>query len=235
LTARRQNDRATISVRDSGIGIPPDMLPRIFEMFTQVEHSTGRTQGGLGIGLTLVRSLVEMHGGNIEARSPGPGRGSEFIIQLPLLNVRYASEMAPADTWHPAQLSPRRVLVVDDNRDAADSLARLLHVVGGDARAVYSGAQALEVLETYKPAVLLVDIGMPEMDGYEFARRVRQDPSHQNLTLVALTGWGQEDDRRRSKAAGFDFHLTKPADFNALQSLLGSLETAEQEQGLTRH
>ncbi|HEX6175162.1 MAG TPA: PAS domain S-box protein [Candidatus Binatia bacterium] len=233
LTAQRQSDRATISVRDSGIGIPPDMLPRIFEMFTQVEHSTGRTQGGLGIGLTLVRSLVEMHGGNIEARSTGPGRGSEFIIQLPLLDVRSASEIAPADTWCPAQLSPRRVLVVDDNHDAADSLARLLHVVGGDARAVYSGAQALEVLETYKPAVLLVDIGMPEMDGYEFARRIRQNPDYQNLTLVALTGWGQEEDRRRSKAAGFDFHLTKPADFNALQSLLGSLETPEQ--SLTRH
>jgi CheY-like chemotaxis protein len=201
-------------------------------MFTQVEHSASRTQGGLGIGLTLVRSLVEMHGGSVEARSEGPGKGSEFIVHLPL-DVSSRTEMAHDPMWHSGRLSPRRVLVVDDNRDAADSLGKLLNIIGAEARAVYSGAEALELLGTYKPAVLLVDIGMPGMDGYELARRVRQLPDCKNLTLIALTGWVQAEDRDRSHAAGFDYHLTKPADFNTLQSLLGSLESPER--SLTRH
>ena len=232
VSLQRESNRVAISVRDSGIGISRDMLPRIFDMFTQLEHSSGRTQGGLGIGLTLARSLVELHGGNIEVRSQGPGTGSEFIVHLPL-NVSSQREVTPSEMWQSVQLSPRRVLVVDDNRDAADSLARLLNVVGAEARAVYSGFQALEILERYRPAVLLIDIGMPDMDGYEFARRVRQDPKNRKLTLVALTGWGQEEDRNRSHAAGFDFHLTKPADFKTLRSLIGSLDTPEG--SITRH
>lgn len=232
LTAQREGDRVAISVRDSGIGISPEMLPRIFEMFTQIEHSASRTQGGLGIGLTLVRSLVEMHGGNIEAHSEGSGKGCEFIVHL-ALDLRPPTEIASGEMWHSRQLSPRRVLVVDDNRDAADTLGRLLNIVGVEARAVYTGAEALQVLETYRPAVLLVDIGMPDMDGYELARRVRQSPKYHDMTLIALTGWGQEEDRRRSQAAGFNFHLTKPADFNTLQALLGSLESPEG--SLTRH
>lgn len=232
LTAQREDDRVAISVRDSGIGISPEMLPRIFEMFTQIEHSASRTQGGLGIGLTLVRSLVEMHGGNIEAHSEGPGKGCEFIVQL-ALDVRPPTEIASGEMWRSRQLSPRRVLVVDDNRDAADTLGKLLNIVGAEARAVYTGAEALQVLETYRPTVLLVDIGMPDMDGYELARRVRQSPKYHDMTLIALTGWGQEEDRRRSQAAGFNFHLTKPADFNTLQALLGSLESPEG--SLTRH
>jgi PAS domain S-box-containing protein len=232
LTAKRESDDATISVRDSGIGISPDMLPRIFEMFTQVEHSASRTQGGLGIGLTLVRSLVEMHGGSVEARSEGAGKGSEFIVRL-CLDLRPRTEIARDAMYRSGQLSPKRVLVVDDNRDAANTLGMLLNVVGAEARAIYSGAEALEVLETYKPDVLLVDIGMPEMDGYELARRIRKIPKYRDVTLVALTGWGQEEDRRRSHAAGFDYHLTKPADFNTLQSLIGSLESPEG--SMTRH
>ncbi|HUD00084.1 MAG TPA: ATP-binding protein, partial [Candidatus Polarisedimenticolaceae bacterium] len=223
LAAQRESDSVVISVRDSGIGIAPDMLPRIFEMFTQSEHSAGRTQGGLGIGLTLVRSLVEMHGGSVEARSPGPGKGSEFIVRLPV-HENLRTEMAPENMRHFGQLSSQRVLVVDDNRDAADSLGKLLNLAGAEARAVYNGFAALEVLPTYQPAVLLVDIGMPDMDGYELARRVRQLPDCEDLTLIALTGWGQAEDRQRSQAAGFDFHLTKPADFNVLQRLLDSLQ-----------
>ena len=232
LAAQRESDHVLISVRDSGIGILPDMLPRIFEMFTQIEHSTGRTQGGLGIGLTLVRSLVEMHGGKVEARSEGPGKGSEFIVRLPLgENAR--SETVRDSMRHFGQLSSKRVLVVDDNRDAANSLGKLLNLAGAEARAVYNGFAALELLPTYQPGVLLVDIGMPEMDGYELARRVRRLPDCGDLTLIALTGWGQAEDRKRSQAAGFDFHLTKPADFETLQRLLDSLQDPQKSQ--TRH
>jgi PAS domain S-box-containing protein len=232
LTAQREKNNVVISVRDSGIGILPDMLPRIFEMFMQVEHSASRTQGGLGIGLTLVRSLVEMHGGQVEARSEGPGKGSEFIVRLPL-DDNPQTEMVRDNMRHSGQLSSRRVLVVDDNRDAADSLGKLLNLAGAEARAVYNGFSALELLPTYQPAVLLVDIGMPDMDGYELARRVRQLPECGDLTLIALTGWGQAEDRQRSQAAGFDFHLTKPADFNTLQMLLDSLQDPQRSQ--TRH
>jgi PAS domain S-box-containing protein len=232
LSAQRESDHVLISVRDSGIGISPDMLPRIFEMFTQIEHSTSRTQGGLGIGLTLVRSLVEMHGGKVEARSEGPGKGSEFIVRLPL-GENVQSETVRDRMRHFGQLSSKRVLVVDDNRDAANSLGKLLNLAGAEARAVYNGFSALEVLPTYQPAVLLVDIGMPDMDGYELARRVRQLPDCEDLTLIALTGWGQAEDRQRSQAAGFDFHLTKPADFETLQRLLDSLH--DPQKSPTRH
>jgi PAS domain S-box-containing protein len=229
LTARRESQNVVISVRDSGIGILPDMLPRIFEMFTQVEHSTSRTQGGLGIGLTLVRSLVEMHGGKVEARSEGPGKGSEFIVRLPL-GENDRSEIVRDSMRHFGQLSSKRVLVVDDNRDAANSLGKLLNLAGAEARAVYNGFAALELLPTYQPGVLLVDIGMPDMDGYELARRVRRLPDCGDLTLIALTGWGQAEDRQRSQAAGFDFHLTKPADFETLQRLLDSLQDPQKSQ-----
>jgi PAS domain S-box-containing protein len=223
LTAQRESDNIVISVRDSGIGILPNELPRIFEMFTQVEHSASQTQGGLGIGLTLVRSLVEMHGGSVEAQSQGADKGSEFIVRLPLED-KPRTETERDNLRHSGQLSSKRVLVVDDNRDAADSLGKLLNLAGAEARAVYNGFAALEVLPTYRPAVLLVDIGMPDMDGYELARRVRQLPECGDLTLIALTGWGQAEDRQRSQAAGFDFHLTKPADFNVLQTLLDSVQ-----------
>jgi PAS domain S-box-containing protein len=232
LAARRESDSVVISVRDSGIGILPDMLPRIFEMFTQIEHSASRTQGGLGIGLTLVRSLVEMHGGKVEARSEGPGKGSEFIVRLPL-NDNPTTEVVGHSMRHFGQLSSKRVLVVDDNRDAADSLGKLLNLAGAEARAVYNGFAALDVLPSYQPAVLLVDIGMPDMDGYELARRVRQLPDCGDLTLIALTGWGQAEDRQRSQAAGFDFHLTKPADFSTLRNLLDSLHDPQRSH--TRH
>ncbi|HUC97797.1 MAG TPA: response regulator, partial [Candidatus Polarisedimenticolaceae bacterium] len=162
----------------------------------------------------------------------GADKGSEFIVRLPLED-KLRTEMERDNLRHSGQLSSKRVLVVDDNRDAADSLGKLLNLAGAEARAVYNGFAALEVLPTYRPAVLLVDIGMPDMDGYELARRVRQLPECGDLTLIALTGWGQAEDRQRSQAAGFDFHLTKPADFNVLQTLLDSVQ--DRQRSHTRH
>jgi CheY-like chemotaxis protein len=199
------------------------MLPRVFELFTQVDHATSRAQGGLGIGLALVRSLVGMHGGSVQANSAGPGTGSEFVVRLPL-----AVDPHPVERMGQARLSialaPRRVLVVDDNRDAAESIAMLLKLIGAEVRVAYSGSDALELLTSYHPAVVLLDLGMPDMDGYEVARRICQRSEFRDMTLIALTGWGQEEDRRRSQMAGFDYHLIKPADVGALESLLMSLE-----------
>ncbi len=226
LTVRREGgDAIAVSVRDTGIGISADMLPRVFELFTQVDRSTRRAQGGLGIGLTLVKSLVEMHGGSVEARSDGRGKGSEFVVRLPLAAApRRAGAPAPEEEGPSAVLVLRRVLVVDDNRDAAESLAMLLKLLGSEVHVAYDGPGALEALRTYRPSVVLLDIGMPGMDGHEVARRIRRQPELQDVTLIALTGWGQEEDRRRSQEAGFDYHLIKPVDVGALETLLSSLE-----------
>ena len=224
----------TVTVADTGRGIPADMLPRVFDLFTQVDRTDERSQGGLGIGLTLVRSLVELHGGTVEAKSDGPGRGSEFVVRLPCVTERgtQGTDTKPtgrsADpglqssiTNHQSPI-PRRVLVADDNRDAADSLGTLLGLLGAEVRVVYGGPEAVAAAAAYRPAVAFLDIGMPTLDGHEVARRVRELPGGRDVTLVALTGWGQEADRRRTAAAGFDHHLTKPADLPALRSLLAS-------------
>jgi PAS domain S-box-containing protein len=224
LKVRREDDRAVISVRDNGLGIRPDMLPRVFELFTQIDRHAGRSNGGLGIGLTLVKSLVEMHGGTVVAHSDGVGRGSEFVIRLPLAPAAAAAGHPEAEIRPSTVLAARRVLVVDDHRDSAQSLGMLLKLLGADVQVVYSGPDALEAMAKYKPVAVLLDIGMPGMDGHEVARRIRQQPEYRDVTLIALTGWGQEDDRRRSKTAGFDFHLVKPADVSALQTLLISLD-----------
>jgi PAS domain S-box-containing protein len=223
LSVRQDSNEAVISVRDTGVGISAVMLPRVFDMFMQVDRHADRAQGGLGIGLTLVKSLVELHGGSITAHSEGPGRGSEFVVRLPLAAVERRVQ-DPVKSSPPAVLGPRRVLVVDDNCDAAQSLGMLLKVLGADVRVVYNGPDALEALASYKPDLVLLDIGMPGMDGHEVARRIRQRPEFQDVTLIALTGWGQEEDRRRSQTAGFDYHLIKPADMSALQTLLVTLE-----------
>jgi signal transduction histidine kinase/ActR/RegA family two-component response regulator len=223
LTVTREGDAVSISVRDTGAGIPADMLPQVFELFTQVDRHANRSQGGLGIGLTLVRSLVRMHGGTVQAFSDGPGRGSKFVVRLPLARPRPAAHASVPKPASGRLLAPQRVLVVDDNHDAADSLGALLRLLGADVHITYNGRDALAALESYRPAVVLLDIGMPGMDGYEVVRRIREQPHTNDVTVIALTGWGQEADRSRTHSAGFDYHLIKPADINALESLLGSL------------
>ena len=221
LAARRRGDHLEIALKDQGKGIPREMLPRIFDMFTQVDRRASRTQSGLGIGLTLVKSLVELHGGEVHARSPGPGKGSEFLVHLPLAKEVTMMGEAPAARSFPTGAAiPRRVLVVDDNRDSADSIAMLLKLLGADVHVVYDGPGALSAIDAFQPSVVLLDIGLPSMDGYEVARRIRQRPELNALTLIALTGWGQTEDRVRSREAGFQHHLVKPADPTVLQSLL---------------
>jgi CheY-like chemotaxis protein/two-component sensor histidine kinase len=223
LSVRRSGDGVLISVRDTGTGISAEMLPRVFDLFTQVDHSSVRAQGGLGIGLTLAKSLVEMHGGTLEAHSDGPGKGSEFVVRLPLAAAREpAGELEPSER-SAGVLAPLRLLVVDDNRDAADSLAVLLELLGAEVHLAYSGADALRAVEACRPDVVLLDIGMPEMDGYEVARRIRARTGPGGPTLIALSGWGHDEYLRRTQEAGFDHHVIKPADLDALKALLTSL------------
>jgi CheY-like chemotaxis protein/two-component sensor histidine kinase len=225
LTARREGDEGVVSVRDTGLGIPADMLPRVFDMFAQVNRTLKRAQGGLGIGLTLSRNLVELHGGTLSASSPGPGQGSEFTMRLPLARAgRQAPEAVRPDEGQPSAGPARRILIVDDNRDAAEALGLLLQFLGNEVRVVHDGPSALEAAGAYRPAVVFLDIGMPGMDGYAVARELRARAEHDELVLIALTGWGQEEDRLRSRAAGFDHHLIKPVDLDALQALLASCE-----------
>jgi CheY-like chemotaxis protein len=233
-TARWENGIVIVTVRDTGIGIPTDMLPRVFDMFTQVDSSQKRINSGLGIGLTLVQSLVQLHDGTVSAFSAGLGKGSEFVVRLPLVSMP-AAEAAPAPEREPAALAPVRVLVVDDNYDAADSLGMLVECLGAEVRVVHDGPAALHALETFQPAMVLLDIGMPGMDGYEVARRVRQQPQFQNVTLIALTGWGQDEDRRRSHAAGIDYHLIKPPDIDTLQALMVSVSKNQRQPPLQGH
>jgi CheY-like chemotaxis protein len=227
LEVERAADTAVIRVRDNGLGIPRDVLSSVFELFTQVDRSVARSEGGLGIGLTLVKSLVEMHGGTVVAHSDGPGHGSEFVVRLPLLPTPQAADAGRAERPGDRAASPRRVLVVDDNADGADSLSLLLRVGGHDVRTAYDGPTALQVAVGFRPEVVLLDIGLPRMDGYEVARRLRGHAGLENVMLVALTGYGQDEDRRRSADAGFDSHLVKPADPVALQALLSSVRTAK--------
>lgn len=227
LTVRREPKDVVISVRDTGIGIAPEKLPDVFQLFTQVDRQAGRAQGGLGIGLTLVKSLTEMHGGEVRAHSPGLGQGSEFVVRLPLAAEQMGTKKPRAEDRPRSGLTPRRILVVDDNRDAAVSMSMLLECLGSEVRVAFNGPDALEAIAEYRPAVILLDIGMPGMDGYEVARRIRQQGDFDDVTLIALTGWGQEDDRRRSHSAGFDYHLTKPADISTLKALLVSLKSSE--------
>ena len=221
ITATREGDEVMVAVRDSGVGIPAEALGRVFDMFVQVNPRARRGGSGLGIGLTLARSLVEMHGGSISAASAGAGSGSVFTVRLPLAAAA-ATVRRELPGPAPRVAGGPRVLVVDDNRDAADSLAQLLELMGAEVRVAYSGKGALEALASDRAALVFLDIGMPEMDGYEVARRIRADGDARDTRLVALTGWGQEKDRRVSRAAGFDHHLTKPPDAGELRELLAS-------------
>jgi signal transduction histidine kinase len=221
LSTRREGDKVAISVRDNGSGIAKESLSRIFDMFERGVRADARGQGGLGIGLTLSRRLAEMHGGSIEARSGGEGRGSEFIVRLPLAvggpEVRTRRAAKARDLAH------LRILVVDDNLDSAESLGLLLETLGADVQVAHDGPSALELFSASHPSIVLLDIGMPDMDGYEVARTLRARYPATRSTLVALTGWGQEEDRRRARDAGFDHHLVKPAQMEALQRLLASI------------
>ncbi|MBC7818100.1 MAG: PAS domain S-box protein [Planctomycetaceae bacterium] len=223
LTANPQNGEVLISVRDNGLGIDSEILPHVFETFTQGNLSTARGPGGLGLGLALVKSLVELHGGHVEARSAGAKQGSEFVVRLPMSSGTPSPKAATPSHSRPV-LPKRRVLVVDDNQESAVSMGMLLEILGLETHVVHSGREALLAIETFPPEIVLLDIGMPEMDGYEVARRIRQHAEWRDIQLIALTGWGQEEDRRRSKSMGFNHHLTKPADLGILESVLMSLD-----------
>jgi CheY-like chemotaxis protein/two-component sensor histidine kinase len=219
LTVARDGERGVVSVRDSGIGIDPDHLPRLFEMFSQLTPALDRSHGGLGIGLALVRGLVELHGGTVSADSAGAGMGSEFVIHLPL--AAHPSAALPTDVVAaPTEVPARRILVVDDNEDAASTLAMLLEIMGHEVHTVHDGEAALQLAQDFAPQVVLLDIGLPRMNGYEVARRLRESSDGTPMVLVAVTGWGQEQDKQDASAAGFDHHLTKPVDPAALQSIL---------------
>lgn len=220
LTVEREEHEAVIRVRDEGIGISPEMLPRIFDLFTQLDRSLEKSQGGLGVGLTIVKRLIEMHGGTVEARSEGLGRGSEFIIRLTLALTVVQDQQAeePPEPARPA--GRRRILVVDDNLDSASSLAIMFTVMGNEVRTAHDGVEAVEAAAAFRPDLILLDIGMPRMNGYDACRRIREQAWGGSTMIVALTGWGQEEDKRRSREAGFDDHLVKPVAPAALERLL---------------
>ena len=217
LTGNIDNGILSLSIKDSGIGIAAECLKGIFVMFSQVAGAAERSEGGLGIGLALVSGLVSLHGGTVEARSEGLGLGSEFIVTLPI-DASTVATLA-TDTASPEPIG-RRILVADDNHDAADSLAMILEMSGHDVRVVHDGRAALSLAETFRPDAVLLDIGMLALNGYDVARALRQKPWGAGITLIALTGWGQDSDRQRAIDAGFDRHLTKPIDPDALQAIL---------------
>ncbi len=221
LRVQREGTQAVLHVKDNGIGIRPEMLPRIFDMFQQADRLPGRVSEGLGLGLCLVRSLVELHGGTVAAFSEEPNRGSEFVVRLPALTGT-RKVVAPMEPAAPSQAGPTlRILVVDDNVDGARSLAKLLRLDGHQVDVAHDGPAALQMTPTLRPDVILLDIGLPKgMDGYEVARHLRQQPEMKTSMLIALTGFGQDEDRRRSSAAGFQAHLVKPMDPKMLRELL---------------
>jgi PAS domain S-box-containing protein len=220
LSAQLDADELRLTVSDDGIGLPPEALDRIFVMFSQVERNGARGEGGLGIGLALVRGLVELHGGRVEARSEGRGRGSTFVVHLPLRTADPPRHEKRADESAQTQRRARRILVVDDNRDAADTLTMLLGSSGHEVRAAYGGAAALALATAFRPEIGLLDIGMPDVDGYAVARQLRAQPWADRLLLIALTGWGQDADRRHAEAVGFDHHLTKPVDPERVEAII---------------
>jgi signal transduction histidine kinase/CheY-like chemotaxis protein len=228
-TSSRFAPQVVIRVRDTGIGIPADQLQRVFDMFTQVDTSIDRSAAGLGIGLTLVKTLTEMHGGTVDVSSDGVGQGSEFVVRLPIAVETDVPAFKPAAT-HSAPTTPLRVLIVDDNRDSADMAAMLLKFTGHETFTAHDGLAAVEAAATLDPDVVILDIGLPMLNGYEAARRIRaQQGQKRRPVLVALTGWGQDEDRRRSEEAGFDAHVVKPVDDAVLGRLLAELSPGRQE------
>jgi PAS domain S-box-containing protein len=224
LAVERQGGEVVVSVEDTGVGIPAHVLPKVFEMFTQVDRSLEKSQGGLGIGLNIVKRLVEMHGGSIVAESGGHGRGSRFVVRLPVVLTVTTDGPDGRDGVPKAKPARRRILIVDDNRDGAVSLGEMLDLMGNDTRTAFDGLEAVSVAEAFSPDVILMDIGMPKLNGYEACRRIREQPWGRSVVIVACTGWGQEDDRRKSQEAGFNFHMVKPVDPAALERLLAGLK-----------
>jgi CheY-like chemotaxis protein len=224
LTVEREDSHAVIRVSDTGVGMAEDQLTRIFEMFTQIDTSLGRSHGGLGIGLTMVKTFVEMHDGTVEAHSDGMGKGSEFVVRLPLL-AQESSLQQPQNSQsvNIATNARRRILVVDDNRDSTESLAMLMSLSGHEVFTAYDGLEAVEAAAKFQPDVILMDIGLPNLNGYHAASRIRKQQSRGKVVLVALTGWGQESDRQRSQEAGFNAHLVKPVNYDDLMKLLAEL------------
>ena len=223
LRAQQQDTEVIVSVSDNGIGIAAEMLPQVFNMFFQSHSALGRAEGGLGVGLSLVRGLLALHGGSVEARSEGPGRGSEFIVRLPLGAVTQPGGDVEAGVDPLSADAGLKILVVDDNRDAADTCAMLLEALGHHVQTAYTGRQALELARAFRPHAMLLDIGLPDVDGYKLAAQVRATPRGRSTVLVAVTGWGQEEDRQRAAAAGFDQHLVKPISAETVETLLQSL------------
>lgn len=224
LASRRDGSDVLVSVRDNGMGLPPDILPRVFDLFTQADRTIDRSQGGLGIGLTLVHRLMELHGGHVSAASDGPGRGSEFTLRLPLWTE--TPEPAPTDSRpspSTAQAADQRILVVDDNQDSASTLAHMLKTMGHPVHIAHDGQAAIDAAGAFRPDLILLDIGLPVLNGFLVAERLRRDPAHRTTVIAALTGYGDEHDRRRSSQAGFDHHLVKPLNFKVLQDLIRTL------------
>ena len=220
LAASVVNDMLCLSVKDDGIGIAPEALTRIFEVFSQIDGASSRSDGGLGIGLSLVKGLLELHSGAIEARSDGLGRGSEFIVRLPLSTSGFIQSQ-PSEPGSPRHPTPRRrVMIADDNSDAADTFAALLEILEHEVCVAYTGRSALKLAQTFRPDVAFIDLGMPDLSGYEVARSLRREPWGAGIGLVAVTGWGRDDDRQQAKDSGFDRHMTKPVDPEAIDTLL---------------
>lgn len=227
LTLDRQDGEAVVRVRDSGIGIPADQLSHVFEMFVQVDQSLERSRGGLGLGLSLVQRLIELHGGHVEARSEGLGRGSEFIVRLPALVASLSVVAEPqSDAGRAPGRNRCRILVADDNRDSVRLVEKVLCELGHEIRTAYDGLAGVEAAKLLHPDLVLLDIGMPKLNGYEAARRIRTEMPGERVLLVAMTGWGQEEDKRRAQEAGFDAHLTKPVDIEVIEKLLDGLNRA---------
>jgi CheY-like chemotaxis protein len=225
VSVERDDGQVLIFVKDTGIGIPKDKLGSIFELFSQVDESLERSQGGLGIGLHLAKRLVEMHGGEISVTSAGPNQGSTFVVRLPAVDASAATAASDRSGDAPGTAASLRVLVVDDNRDGAEMLAALLEIDGHVVELAFDGPSALAAAEAFKPDMVLLDIGLPVMNGFDVCQQIRRHEWGQRMNMVALTGWGQESDRARSAAAGFDAHLVKPVDQEALLRVLAS--TAE--------
>jgi PAS domain S-box-containing protein len=219
LTARLEEKDIIIAIRDTGMGISSELLPRVFDLFAQGDRTVARTEGGLGIGLTLVQRLVEMHGGNVSAASEGPGKGSEFTVRLPALEESVVLKTSPKVILPRVARQSSRVLVVDDNRDTASGLSRLLKLIGHDVQVAHDGPTAIEKARAHRPEIVILDIGLPGMDGYQVAKQLRLEECCKNSMIIAASGYGQEEDRRRSREAGFDHHLVKPVDVDVLMTL----------------